>query len=95
MGDPMGAHTHCRLLELTLCRPPGLGVIQVEQAGMTGTLQARFAISHLDGTGVERADPHGLAVRYRYLSIVRSGNGVAISWPISASGFFSRVSNES
>jgi YVTN family beta-propeller protein len=42
---------------------PGLGVIRVERAGMTGTLQARFAISNLDGTGVERADPHGVAVR--------------------------------
>lgn len=42
---------------------PGLGVIRVEQAGMTGTLQARFAISNPDGAGVERADPHGIAVR--------------------------------
>jgi hypothetical protein len=38
-------------------------VIRVQQAGKTGTLQARFAISNLDGTGVERADPHGVAVR--------------------------------
>ena len=42
---------------------PGLGVIRVERAGITGILQARFAISNLDGTGVERADPHGVAVR--------------------------------
>ena len=54
---------------------------------MAGTLQTRFALSHLDGAGVERADPHGLAVRYRYLSILRSGNGVNISWPISTPEF--------
>src|SRR5205814_4445026 len=39
---------------------PGLGVIRVEQEGMSGTLQARFAISNLDGTGVERARCSGL-----------------------------------
>lgn len=66
---------------------PGLGVIRVEQAGMTGTLQNRFAVSHPDGAGVERADLHGLAVRYRYFSISRGGNGVNISWPISEPKF--------
>jgi YVTN family beta-propeller protein len=66
---------------------PGLGVIQVEQAGMAGTLQTLLAISHLDGAGVERADPHGLAVRYRYFSILHGGNGVTISWPISTPEF--------
>lgn len=40
---------------------PGLGVIRVEQAGRDGTLQARAPITHVVD-GVERADPHGLAV---------------------------------
>lgn len=42
---------------------PGLGVIAVEAAGMSGLLQAHVAISNLDGAGVERADAHGVAVR--------------------------------
>ena len=42
---------------------PGLGVIRVKHGGMSGTLEARFAISNLDGAGVERADPHGVAMR--------------------------------
>src|ERR1051325_332400 len=66
---------------------PGLGVIQVEQGGRAGTLQALFGISHLDGTGAERADPHALAVRYRYFSILPNGNGVTVSWPISSPEF--------
>ena len=41
---------------------PGVGVIRVERNGMAGTLQAVAPISHVVG-GVERADPHGLAVR--------------------------------
>lgn len=44
---------------------PGLGVIRVESAGLSGKLQDRFAISNLDNSGVERADPHGLALRVR------------------------------
>lgn len=42
---------------------PGVGVIRVEEAGKRGTLQAVFRISNIDSIGVERADPHGLAVR--------------------------------
>lgn len=42
---------------------PGLGVIPVEQDGFTGALSRVFPISNVDGTGVERADPHALAVR--------------------------------
>jgi DNA-binding beta-propeller fold protein YncE len=41
---------------------PGVGVIRVERNGMAGALQAVAPISHVVG-GVERADPHGLAVR--------------------------------
>ena len=44
---------------------PGLGIMRVNAAGETGELQAVFRISNIDGTGVERADPHGLAVRQR------------------------------
>lgn len=41
---------------------PGLGVIRVTRAGMTGTFQAIAPISHVVG-GVEQADPHAIAVR--------------------------------
>jgi hypothetical protein len=41
---------------------PGLGIIRVEHNGRSGVLQAIAPISHIVG-GVERADPHGLAVR--------------------------------
>jgi hypothetical protein len=41
---------------------PGVGVIRVEQNGRAGTLYAVAPISHVVG-GVERADPHSLAVR--------------------------------
>lgn len=42
---------------------PGLGVIRVEQGGQRGVLQGVFRIFNKDSLGVERADPHGLAVR--------------------------------
>lgn len=44
---------------------PGVGVIRVEHGGRTGRLQAIARISNVDAGGVERADPHGLAVRER------------------------------
>ncbi|MBI4469980.1 MAG: hypothetical protein HY650_11740 [Acidobacteria bacterium] len=44
---------------------PGLGVIPVGEEGRTGSLQAVYRITNLDAGGVERADPHGLAVRLR------------------------------
>jgi YVTN family beta-propeller protein len=44
---------------------PGLGIVRVEAGGLSGTLQDRFGISNVDSGGVERADPHGLAVRIR------------------------------
>ncbi|MDQ3938692.1 MAG: hypothetical protein M3253_08455, partial [Chloroflexota bacterium] len=43
---------------------PGLGVIRVEEGGRRGTLQAIARISNVDG-GVDRADPHGIALRSR------------------------------
>ena len=42
---------------------PGLGVIRVEGNGKQGVLQSVFRVSNIDAGGVERADPHGLAVR--------------------------------
>ncbi len=43
-------------------RTPGVGVVRVEQNGQGGVLQAIAPITHMVN-GVERADPHGLAVR--------------------------------
>lgn len=42
---------------------PGVGVIRVEQGGRTGQLQAVARISNVDAAGVDRADPHALAIR--------------------------------
>lgn len=41
---------------------PGLGILRVEAGGRTGALHAIIPISHIID-GVERADPHGIAVR--------------------------------
>ena len=41
---------------------PGVGIMRVEWSGQRGTLRAVAPISHLVG-GVERADPHSIAVR--------------------------------
>jgi DNA-binding beta-propeller fold protein YncE len=43
---------------------PGLGVVRVEQDGRHGVFEAIAPISHLVD-GVERADPHGIAVRVK------------------------------
>jgi DNA-binding beta-propeller fold protein YncE len=43
---------------------PGVAVVRVERAGGSGRLQAVAPISHVVG-GVERADPHAIAVRQR------------------------------
>ena len=42
---------------------PGVGVIRVEEDGARGTLQGIARIANLDQAGVDRADPHGLAIR--------------------------------
>jgi DNA-binding beta-propeller fold protein YncE len=44
---------------------PGVGVIRVEKGGQSGVLQAIAPISNVDAGGVDRADPHGIAVRQR------------------------------
>lgn len=44
---------------------PGLGVIHVTHGGLAGRFAAIYRISHLDSAGIERADPHGIAVRSR------------------------------
>jgi YVTN family beta-propeller protein len=41
---------------------PGVGIIRVERGGRRGVLQAVARITHVVA-GVERADPHGLAIR--------------------------------
>ena len=42
---------------------PGLGVIQVTAAGRGGSVKAVARISNVDGSGIERADAHGIALR--------------------------------
>jgi DNA-binding beta-propeller fold protein YncE len=44
---------------------PGLGVIQVTHGGLAGKLVSVYPISHVDNAGIERADPHAIAVRRR------------------------------
>ena len=43
---------------------PGLGVVKVLESGRSGVLRAVLPITHIVGS-VERADPHGLAVRVK------------------------------
>jgi len=38
-------------------------VFRVEQGGRTGTFQAVARIENVDAAGVDRADPHAIAVR--------------------------------
>jgi DNA-binding beta-propeller fold protein YncE len=42
---------------------PGVGVFRVEQGGRSGALQAIARIANVDGAGVDRADPHAIAIR--------------------------------
>lgn len=42
---------------------PGLAVMSVKQEGFTGDFERLYPITNLDGTGMETADPHALAVR--------------------------------
>jgi DNA-binding beta-propeller fold protein YncE len=44
---------------------PGLGVIHVEDGGRSGELRAIARIANVDAGGVDRADPHGIALRQR------------------------------
>jgi hypothetical protein len=44
---------------------PGLGVIQVTQAGKSGQLKSVVEISNIDNSGMERADSHGIRVRLK------------------------------
>jgi hypothetical protein len=43
---------------------PGLGIVKVKQGGRGGSVDAIVQISHVVD-GVERADPHGIAVRVK------------------------------
>lgn len=42
---------------------PGVGVFRVEQGGRAGTFHAVARIANVDAAGLDRADPHALAVR--------------------------------
>lgn len=42
----------------------GVGIIRVESGGRDGVCFTRIPISHVVG-GIERADPHGIAVRLK------------------------------
>ena len=42
---------------------PGLGIIEVTDAGRSGRLRAIVRLTNVGADGVERADPHGLRVR--------------------------------
>ena len=42
---------------------PGIGVVELGRGGARGNLKAVVPITNRDATGVERADPHGIAVR--------------------------------
>ena len=44
---------------------PGLGVIHVERGGLRGSLNAVAPVSNVDAAGLNRADPHGIAVLAR------------------------------
>jgi hypothetical protein len=44
---------------------PGLGVIQLRQGGRVGELMSVVPISNIDSGGVERADSHGIRVRWK------------------------------
>jgi len=44
---------------------PGLGIIQIKAGGKRGKLVTRYPITNVDGAGVERADPHGIALRMK------------------------------
>lgn len=44
---------------------PGLGVIQLRQGGRVGELKSVVPISNIDSAGVERADSHGIRVRWK------------------------------
>ena len=44
---------------------PGLAIVDVREAGRAGEIVAIVRISNVDASGVERADPHGVAVRLR------------------------------
>ncbi len=44
---------------------PGLGIIQVDRQGESGSLVAILRVTNVDASGVERADPHAVRVRPR------------------------------
>lgn len=72
--SPDGAHIFVSLrgpnplsggAHLATGNTPGVGVIEVQSNGTAGALSEVTSISNVDTDGVERADPHGIAVRIR------------------------------
>ena len=47
-----------------ICATPGLGILKVKSGGKNGVFRAVVPISHVV-SGVERADPHGIAIRVK------------------------------
>ena len=44
---------------------PGIGIYELRESGRRGALKAVVRVSNVDAGGIERADPHGIAVRLR------------------------------
>jgi DNA-binding beta-propeller fold protein YncE len=44
---------------------PGVGVVKINQGGMSGKFEAIAPISNLDATGIERADVHAITIRLK------------------------------
>ena len=44
---------------------PGMGIYALRESGRRGALKAVVRVTNMDAGGVERADPHGIAVRLR------------------------------
>jgi hypothetical protein len=44
---------------------PGLGIIEVDRRGESGSLVAILRVSNVDANGIDRADPHAVRVRPR------------------------------
>jgi hypothetical protein len=45
---------------------PGIGVLKVSEGGRNAKFEAIAPMSNIDSGGVQRADPHGLAIRAKH-----------------------------
>ena len=64
LRGPLPLTGNVPLIENAVGATPGVAVIRVTEGGAAGVLQAVVRIGHVVG-GVERADPHGIAIRRR------------------------------